>query len=239
MFAMPTRHGWVRAGAAAAGLLFLLTPQVAPAQSLGDVAAREADRRARVTTGRVYTNADLVPAGAQVPDALPVEAGAGAAVGANIGADAGANVGADVGADAGVNVGASIGASTAPGASTAGTSGTPASSDEATPSDGTGTGTATGAVIVQAQKQQDEQYWRTRTRRLRDQLTRAAARVATAEARLSEIDAAPQTAATTRQRETLAETHRRLQEDARSLSDTLTRFLDQARVAKIPEEWTQ
>jgi hypothetical protein len=221
---MPTRHRCVRAGAAAAGLLFLLTPQVAPAQSLGDVAARAVERRAQVATGRVYTDADLAPAEAQAP-ALPAEAGAGAAVGADVEAGVGADFGADVVAN------------TEPGASTSGTSGTPASSDGTSTADGPSTGT--GAVIVQAKKQQDEQYWRTRARRLRDQLARAAARVATAEARLSEINAAPRTAAATRQRETLAETHRRLQEDARSLSDTLARFLAQARVAQVPEEWTQ
>ena len=71
---MPPRHWWLRDASAAGALLFLLTVhvQVAPAQSLGDVARREAERRTQVTAGRVYTNADLAPVDASAPSPAPV-----------------------------------------------------------------------------------------------------------------------------------------------------------------------
>ena len=71
---MTTRHRWRRDASAAGGLLFLLTAlvQVAPAQSLGDVARREAERRAQVTAWRAYTNADLASVDAPAP--VPVDA---------------------------------------------------------------------------------------------------------------------------------------------------------------------
>ena len=46
--------------------------QVAPAQSLGDYARREAERRTQFTAGRVYTNTDLAPVDAPAPSPAPV-----------------------------------------------------------------------------------------------------------------------------------------------------------------------
>lgn len=54
---------------------------IASAQSLGDVARREADRRTQVASGRVYTNADLVsvdpPQAPTAPASPPVATEAG------------------------------------------------------------------------------------------------------------------------------------------------------------------
>lgn len=48
--------------------------QIAAAQSLGDVAQREAERRKQTTSGRVYTNADLAPVDASTPSPVPMAA---------------------------------------------------------------------------------------------------------------------------------------------------------------------
>ena len=191
---MPTSCWWLREGSAAgAFLLFLLAGhvQVAPAQSLGDIARREAERRTHVTTGRVYTNADLVPSDASAPSPppVPVEAVAG------------------------------------PG-------------KEAEGKDDPG-GPGVEAVIVEAPDKREEQYWRARAQDLRERLAKARAGIATAEARLSRIDAAPQTPTTVREREVIAATLSRLQRDEGSLSEALTRFVTQAQIAQVPEEWTR
>jgi len=54
--------------------LFFLTvgAQVTTAQSLGDVANREAERRKETASGRVYTNGDLAPVDAPAPSPAPV-----------------------------------------------------------------------------------------------------------------------------------------------------------------------
>jgi len=60
----------------AAAVLFLtFEGQAAAAQSLGDVAQREAERRKQVTSGRVYTNDHLAPVDAPAvsPAAAPTE----------------------------------------------------------------------------------------------------------------------------------------------------------------------
>lgn len=70
---MTTRHRWRRRALAAGALFSLLTATVpaAPAQSLGEVARREAERRAQVKAGRAYTNADLAPGDASEPAPAP------------------------------------------------------------------------------------------------------------------------------------------------------------------------
>ncbi|MBI2828249.1 MAG: hypothetical protein HYX77_03110 [Acidobacteria bacterium] len=52
---------------AAALVCLTLAGQIAAAQSLGDIAQREAERRKQTTSGRVYTNADLAPVDASAP----------------------------------------------------------------------------------------------------------------------------------------------------------------------------
>lgn len=85
MTTMTTKSRWLRIHAAGGALLFLLaaSPDIASAQSLGDLARRDAERRthaAHATTSRVYTNADLVPLGAPAPPPVkvPVEPDAAA-----------------------------------------------------------------------------------------------------------------------------------------------------------------
>lgn len=65
--------------------------QLADAQSLGEIARREAERRSQVTSGRVYTDADLVPVDPPQAPVVPPAAGTGAdsiPIEASAGADA-------------------------------------------------------------------------------------------------------------------------------------------------------
>jgi hypothetical protein len=196
---MPTSCCRLRGCAAASTLLFLLTIHVqAPsAQSLGEVARRETERRTRVAVGRVYTNEDLAPDAASLPSPAPVAAEA-----------------------------------VRPGASAPGT---PTADEEAER-----LAKQPGARIsVEAPKEQDEQYWRSKAEDLRGRLAKATAGIATAQARLSEIDAAPQTPTAIREREVIAATRSRLQRDANALSEGLARFRTQAVAAGVPLAWTR
>ena len=76
-----TRHRLLRPQAIARWTVVLapiLTATVATAQSLGDVARRESDRRTHVESGRVYTNVDLTvvdpPSPAPAPAVRAAEA---------------------------------------------------------------------------------------------------------------------------------------------------------------------
>lgn len=93
--------------------------------------------------------------------------------------------------------------------------------------------------MVKAREKRDEQYWRKLIKDLRARADRANANAAAQEARLAEIDGGPQTPASVREREVVAETLSRAQRDARSLSDELTRFLTRAQMDKVPAEWIQ
>ena len=55
--------------------------QVASAQSLGDVARREAERRKQTPAGRVYTNTDLAPVDVPAPSPAPVPVEAATGIG--------------------------------------------------------------------------------------------------------------------------------------------------------------
>ena len=73
---MTARVTPLHASAVSVALLILTcNTNVVSAQSLGDVARREAERRTQVTSGRVYTNADLVAIDSP-PAPLAPEAGA-------------------------------------------------------------------------------------------------------------------------------------------------------------------
>ena len=201
---MTTSRWSLRDGAAAGALLALLWVhvQVASAQSLAEVARREAERRTPVAAGREYTNADLAPdvAAAALPAPLPVEPAAG------------------------------------PGASTPSTPAAPAApGEEAEPADNPGV----ESIIVEAQEKRDEQYWRARAKDLRRRLAKTTDGIATEQARLSQIGAAPQTPTTVREREVIAATLSRLQRDAGSLREEFTRFITQAAAAAVPAAWTQ
>jgi len=181
----------------AAALLFLTAAvQIAAAQSLGDVARREAERRKQAASGRVYTNGDLAPVDPPAPSAapIPVEAATGS------------------GGD---------------------TPNTPAPTQEAQPANNGGG----EPVIVKGREKRDEQYWRALARDVRGRLAKATADVAARDARLAEIDAGPQTPTTVREREVISATLSRLQRDARSHSEELTRFMTRAQLAKVPEDW--
>src|SRR5688572_19337618 len=73
------------AGGACALIVLTVLAADLEAQSLGDVARREADRRKAVNAGRVYTNEDLAPASegaAPAPASVPVDAPAASGSGA-------------------------------------------------------------------------------------------------------------------------------------------------------------
>jgi hypothetical protein len=178
-----------------AALLFLaFEGQIAAAQSLGDVAQRETERRAQTTSGRVYTNADLAPVDASTPSPVPMAAE--------------------------VPPGPAPDTPPAPAAQ---------------PTDNPGI----EPVIVKPREKRDEQYWRRLARDLRGRVAKGNANIAAQEARLAEIDAGPQTPTAVREREVIAATLSRLQLDARSHSEELTRFLTRAQIANAPEEWTR
>ena len=200
---MPTRdtgRSRRRDDAAAGALLFVLLAvhvQVASAQSLGEIARRETERRTRVTAGRVYTNENLAldAASAALPAQVATE-------------------------------------TTEPSVSVPTT---PAADDEAAR-----LAAQPGASIsVEAPKEQDEQYWRSKAQDLRERLAKATAGTATAQARLSEIDAAPQTPTAIREREVIAATLDRLQRDADALTEGFARFRRQAVAAGVPAAWTR
>lgn len=197
---MPTSHGRLCDGAAVGALLFLMTVhvQVAPAQSLGDVAQREADRRTQGSAGRVYTNADLGPDEASATSPAPVPVAA-----------------------------VTVSGAAAPD--------TPAPGEKAQPPKKGGL----EPVIVKGREKRDEQYWRALSGTLRGRLAKVNAAVAASGARLTEIDAGPQTPTTIREREVITATLSRLQRDARSHSEELTRFLTRAQRANVLEDWTR
>jgi hypothetical protein len=85
----------LRAGIVASSLLLFGFDAGVPAQSLGDIARRESERRKNAATapGRVYTNGDLAAidppretASEAAPAPVPAQEAAGAAVAANDGA---------------------------------------------------------------------------------------------------------------------------------------------------------
>lgn len=188
--------------AVAALLLLSADLPLGSAQSLGDVAQREAERRKQATSGRVYTNGDL--AVVDPPSSPPPPALAAPADGLPKTAD----------------------------------EGTPEASKKAEPAAGTAPDTAVKPPLKGREKR-DEQYWRTLARDLRGRFAKATADVAAREARIAEIDASPQTPTLVREREVISATLSRLQRDARSHSEELTRFLTRAGMAKVPEEWIQ
>jgi hypothetical protein len=194
-----TFHSGPRPALFAAVTVILLTAHAtsSTAQSLGDVARRETDRRKQVTPGKVYTDSD-VPAGegsAALQPATPAEPVAQAPAGST-------------------------------------TSEKPARTEPPT-SDHPGI----EPVIVKAREKRDEQYWRTQARELRSRAAKAESDLAAREARISELDGSPQTPTSIRERATLAARLPRLQQDARALSEELTRFLTRAQMANVPEDW--
>ena len=108
---MSTSHREPRGGRAVGTLILALTlnGQVAPAQSLGDIARRETERRAQITTGRVYTNADLPPADALAPASLPADTNTSANTSTEVGTEVGTEAGTEAGTWADTGAGADAG----------------------------------------------------------------------------------------------------------------------------------
>ena len=178
------------------GILVTISVPITGAQSLGDVARREAERRKQVTSGRVYTDDDLASQGASaLPESpKPIDG----------------------------SLESTEKTETLPPASQAQASANPS---------------GTEPVIVKGREKRDEQYWRALARDLRGRAARAASDLAAREARIAEIDGSPQTPTLTRERELLAAGLPRLQRDARSLTEELTRFLTRAQMANVPDDW--
>lgn len=193
---MTTNRRWLRTYAAGGALLFLLavSPHLASAQSLGDIARQDTERRAQATPGRMYTNADLVLLGAPAPSPVP------------------APVETPLETDA-----------TVPG--------TTASGEAAEPDDELDA----DAIIVEAPDRYQEQR-RARLRDFQERLAKAEAGIAAAEARLSRLDAEPETPTTVREQEVITATLRRLQRDANALRDTLAPLVANAEGEPIPAE---
>ena len=178
------------------GILLTSSIPTIGAQSLGDVARRETERRKQAASGKVYTDGDLAPS-----DASTARAPEGQV-------------------------------ESAP-ESSGDTPKTPPAPGQARPPAKPGT----EPVLIAGRQKRDEQYWRTLARDLRGRLAKAGSDVAAREARITEIDAAPQTPTSVRERETLEASLPRLQRDARSLSEELTRFLTRAQMANVPDDW--
>jgi hypothetical protein len=77
------------------------------------------------------------------------------------------------------------------------------------------------SVIVNAPEKNNAPYWRAKMQNFARRLARTTAGVATAEARLDQIDAAPSTPSSMREREVVAATLSRLQREARALDSEL------------------
>jgi hypothetical protein len=101
-----------------------------------------------------------------------------------------------------------------PGTSTPMTPSTPATEAATAP-------TGLTSVIVNAPKKNNAPYWRAKMQNFARRLARTTAGVATAEARLDQIDAAPSTPSSMREREVVAATLSRLQREARALDSEL------------------
>lgn len=85
------------------------------------------------------------------------------------------------------------------------------------------------SVIVSAPEKNNEPYWRAKAQKVRARLSRTTAGIATAEARLREIDAGPPTPTSIREREVVAVTLARLQREARALDSDLALL-----ITKVP-----
>ena len=91
--------------------------------------------------------------------------------------------------------------------------------------------------MLQGREKRDEQYWRTQAQNVRARAAKAAAELASAEAHLAALDAAPQTPATERERTVAVTLRARLEMQARSWRDEVTRLEARARADKVPPEW--
>jgi hypothetical protein len=188
------RRSMIRRISVAGIATVLLTSAEAPlsAQSLGDVARREAERRTQVTSGRVYTNEDLAPVDPAQPTP-PAATGSAAAEAAQ-----------------------------SPGKEAQAAAAKPAGLE----------GPATKPRV-----KRDEQYWRTRAKELRGRLAQAEADAAAADARLQELDAAPQTPALAREREVVARAVARMRSAVRYLRDEVSQFEALAESNNVSPDW--
>lgn len=190
------RRSMIR-GISVAGLAtVLLTSVEAPlsAQSLSDVARREAERRKQVTSGRVYTNEDLTPVDPAQPTPPPTATGSAAA-------EAAQSPGTEAQA-----------AATKPPAGLEG-------------------------PVTKPRVKRDEQYWRTRAKELRGRLAQAEADAAAADARLQELDVAPQTPALAREREVVARAVARMRSAVGYLRDEVSQFETLAESNSVSPDW--
>lgn len=168
------------------------------AQSLGDVARREAERRKGVDAGRVYTNENLGPAdsgAAPVPASVHLEP---------------------------------------PAAGGSGTAEAPAAASPVP-----GAAESNGPSVGGAPSKRSEQYWRKLMGDLRAQLAQATSMLATQEARLAAVDAAPATPASTREREVVAASIPGLQKNIRYQNEEIARFVARAAAEKVPADWVR
>lgn len=81
------------------------------------------------------------------------------------------------------------------------------------------------SVIVNAPEKNNAPYWRAKAQKFTRRLARTTTGVTTAKARLDQIDAAPQTASSMRERDVVAATLSRLQREARALDSELARMM--------------
>ena len=208
---MTTNRRWLLTGAAGGALLVLsaVSSDIASAQSLGDLARRDAERRAQAAAGRVYTNADLVPEQEPAPSPVPVPVQTPVEPDAAVPDTAMPNT--------------ALAHTTAPGTAT---SGEAAESDEELDVD---------AIIVEAPDRYDEQR-RERVQFFQERVTKAEAGIAAAQARLSRLDRTPQTPTTVREREVITATLQRLQRDADSLRDALALLTTPAGGGQVPAD---
>jgi hypothetical protein len=101
---------------------------------------------------------------------------------------------------------------------------------------------ANGTVNInapEAEKNRDEGYWRKRAKNARDRLATVNANIAAAQRRLTELESAPQTPATVRERELAAAALAQLQADAKLRNDDIAQMRTFAESQKVPAAWLE
>jgi hypothetical protein len=92
------------------------------------------------------------------------------------------------------------------------------------------------SVIVNAPEKNNAPYWRAKAQKFTRRLARTTTGVTTAKARLDQIDAAPQTASSMRERDVVAATLSRLQREARALDSELASMMTKVEPSDVSTE---
>ena len=194
-------------------LAVLAFPATLEAQSLGEVAVQEAQRRKRVTPGKHYTNDDLRPD--SLPGAFVSEQRTESEVPTAEATLVEAEVApADVLPDPDSDL-----------------------PDGWSPPSPVALGEA---GVPRGREKRDETYWRTQARQLRGRVGRIGENISALEGRLADLDAellAGASPAVRRERDVTARSLESLRQDLRFVTEELERFEQRARSSNVPPAW--